>query len=445
MLYAITDIETTGGRAEQGSITEIAILLHDGQKVVDAYQTLINPEKRLPPFVVQLTGITDAMLKRAPVFEDVADEIYDLLKDAVFVAHNVNFDFNFIKQEFNAIGYAWTPQRLCTIRLARKAFPDMTRYGLDNLCRELNITNTSAHRAMGDTKATAELFDKVIEEIGLDGVHSMLGRGHAEAYLPHHLPEDTIDKLPKATGVYYMRDNKGTPIYIGKAKNIRKRIKEHFQNGEPEKKVSFSNEVHHIDYVETSSELVAFLLEDQEIRLHAPKYNAAQKKKRPKVGLFQFEDQQGYLRLMAAQLSGQKTPLRIFPTLPQANKWLVKFCSYHGFSLKAIGMFSEEELTSLEEHNERMVAAMKMAFNPQHAILTHRGRDGSEFVFVLVEDGLPKGYGFINEHIDTISSVDDLKDRLIPLNTSELSAGFIQHFMDAPQGHRVKPLTQSGV
>jgi DNA polymerase-3 subunit epsilon len=199
--------------------------------------------------------------------------------------------------------------------------------------------------------------------------------------------------------------------------------------------------VHHIDYVETSSELVAFLLEDQEIRLHSPKYNAAQKKKRPKVGLFQFEDQQGYLRLMAAQLSGQKTPLRIFPTLPQANKWLVKFCSYHGFSLKAIGMFSEEELTSLEEHNERMVAAMKMAFNPQHAILTHRGRDGSEFVFVLVEDGLPKGYGFINEHIDTISSVDDLKDRLIPLNTSELSAGFIQHFMDAPQGHRVKSLT----
>ncbi|MFA9221314.1 MAG: PolC-type DNA polymerase III, partial [Sediminibacterium sp.] len=156
MLYAITDIETTGGRAEQGSITEIAILLHDGEKVVDAYQTLINPEKRLPPFVVQLTGITDAMLKRAPVFEDVADEIYDLLKDAVFVAHNVSFDFNFIKQEFNAIGYAWTPQRLCTIRLARKAFPNMTRYGLDNLCRELNITNASAHRAMGDTKATAE-------------------------------------------------------------------------------------------------------------------------------------------------------------------------------------------------------------------------------------------------------------------------------------------------
>ena len=104
-------------------------------------------------------------------------------------------------------------------------------------------------------------------------------------------------------------------------------------------------------------------------------------------------------------------------------------------------MFSEEELTSREEHNERMQAAMKMAFNPQHAILTHRGRNSGEFVFVLVEDGLPKGYGFIDEHLDTISSIEDLKDRLIPLNVSELSAGFIQHFMDSPQGHRVKPLT----
>ena len=108
-------------------------------------------------------------------------------------------------------------------------------------------------------------------------------------------------------------------------------------------------------------------------------------------------------------------------------------------------MFSEEELSAREEHNTRMLEAMKQAFNPQHAILTHRGREHGEYVFVLVEDGLPKGYGFINEHVDTITSVDDLVDRITPLKTSELSAGFIQHFMDAPQGHRVKPLTQSGV
>lgn len=440
MLFAITDIETTGGKAEEGSITEIAIVLHDGEKEVDSFQTLINPGKRLPPFVVQLTGITDSMLAQAPTFAEVADEIYDFLKDAVFVAHNVNFDFNFIKEEFRAVGYAWTPTRLCTIRLSRKAFPDLHRYGLDNLCRELGIRNESAHRAMGDTKATVKVFERVIEEIGLDGVGTFIGRGSAETYLPHQLPEDIIDNLPKTTGVYYMRDKKGTPIYIGKAVNIRKRIKEHFQNGDADRRVSFSNEVHHIDFVETGSELIALLYEDQEIRKHQPKYNAAQKNKRAKAGIFLVEDQRGYLRFMASTLGGQQTPLRLFPTLNAANKWLIKFCTDYGFTLKTMGMFSEEEFEELETHNARMKEAMQTAFHPSHAVLTARGRTYGEWAFLLIQDGLPKGFGFIHRSLDSIQTVSDLEDRMTPIGISEISASLVQQFLDNPKGHRMKRL-----
>jgi DNA polymerase-3 subunit epsilon len=159
-LYAITDIETVGSAPGEGTIIEIAICLHDGEKIVDRYETLINPEKNIPPFIVSLTGINQTMLRRAPVFEEVADEIYDMLKEAVFVAHNVNFDFGFIKAEFDALGIVWKPQRLCTVRLARKSFPGHHKYGLSSICERLEIPNFSAHRAMGDAQATAILFDK---------------------------------------------------------------------------------------------------------------------------------------------------------------------------------------------------------------------------------------------------------------------------------------------
>jgi len=440
MLFAITDIETTGGRAEPGSITEIAIVLHDGTKEVDRFETLINPGKRLPPFVVQLTGITDAMLSRAPRFEEVADEIYDFLKDAVFVAHNVNFDFHYVKQEFSACGLNWTPLRMCTIRLARKAFPGLERYGLEYLCRALHLTNVQAHRAMGDTLATVQLFEMVWNEIGKDEVFNFLGRGSAETFLPHQLPESTIDDLPKSTGVYFMRDAKGTPIYIGKAINIRKRIKEHFQNGDPSKKALFSNEVCSIEAIETSSELVALLVEDEAIRQFQPKFNVAQKKRKTKAGIFEMTDQRGYFKLVATTMTGQQSPLRVFPTLPAAERWLIRFCENYGFSLQCMGLPSDQDIEPVTVHNSRLIQAKKKAFHPNHALITFRGRESHELMVLLVENGLPNAYGYLNYKEEQIHDIDELKEKLTPLSSSELSASFIQHYMDAPKGHRIRPL-----
>jgi DNA polymerase III subunit epsilon len=440
MLFAITDIETTGGKAEPGSITEIAIVLHNGVKEIDRFETLINPGKRLPPFVSQLTGITDAMLARAPRFEEVANEIFDFLRDAVFVAHNVNFDFHYVKQEFAACGLKWTPLRMCTIRLARKAFPGLERYGLEHLCRELHLTNVQAHRAMGDTLATVQLFEMVWSEIGEQEVKNFLGRGSAETYLPHQLPESTIDDLPKTTGVYFMRDSKGSPIYIGKALNIRKRIKEHFQNGDPSKKVLFSNEVCAIDAIETSSELVALLVEDEAIRKFQPKFNVAQKRRKVKAGIFDLTDQRGFIKLVATNLSGQQVALRVFPTLPAAERWLIRFCEQFDFSLQAMGLPSDDELDPVNVHNNRIQIAIKKAFHPTHALITFRGRQWNEQMVLLVQNGLPVAYGYLNFKEESITDVEDLKGKLTPIASSELSASFIQQFMDSPKGHRVRPI-----
>jgi len=132
-MYAIVDIETTGSHPNENGITEIAIVLHDGEKIEGHYETLINPGCAISPYVVQLTGITNAMTATAPCFDDVATEIYNLLQNRIFIAHNVNFDYSFIKYHLRAAGYEWMPKKLCTLKLSRKAFPDKHKYGLGHI------------------------------------------------------------------------------------------------------------------------------------------------------------------------------------------------------------------------------------------------------------------------------------------------------------------------
>ena len=163
MIYAVTDIETTGSHASGNSITEIAIVLSDGQKEIDRFETLLQPDHPIPYHITTLTGIDNDMVADAPRFEEVADEIESFLAQGVFVAHNVGFDYSFIKKQFEAIGRKWNPTRLCTVRLTRKLVPGLHSYSLGNLCRHFGILNNTAHRAMSDTLATVELLHQLID------------------------------------------------------------------------------------------------------------------------------------------------------------------------------------------------------------------------------------------------------------------------------------------
>ena len=173
-MYAIVDIETTGGYAAANGITEIAVYIHDGERVVKHFETLINPQQDIPRFITGLTGIDDDMVADAPAFDEVADVLFDLLNDKIFIAHNVNFDYSFLKHHFKAAGYELTAKKLCTVRLAKKVFPGLPSYSLGNLCRLLQLPIKNRHRAGGDAMATVKLFERCLANNGNEHIEQML-------------------------------------------------------------------------------------------------------------------------------------------------------------------------------------------------------------------------------------------------------------------------------
>src|SRR6185503_11584799 len=248
-MYAIVDIETTGGHASANGITEIAICIHNGKKVVERYSTLVNPGRDIPIYISALTGITNDMVQKAPPFEDVAHDVYHLLNNNIFVAHNVIFDFSFVRHHLAAAGYELRCNKLCTVRLGRKIMPGLPSYSLGKLCRHLNINNESRHRAAGDAEATAQLFSLLLQKDTSEHIKSALKQNSKEQVLPANLPKKDVDALPQCPGVYYFRDQKGKVIYVGKAKNLKKRVCSHFTGNNPgPQRQEFLRNIHNITF-----------------------------------------------------------------------------------------------------------------------------------------------------------------------------------------------------
>jgi len=275
-LFAIVDIETTGSLPKQDRITEIAIALHDGHKVVETFETLINPERPIPRNITQITGISDNMVETAPKFHEVARRIVEMTEGAVFVAHNVRFDYHFLQAQYASLGFQYKRQKMCTIRLAKKAFPGLRRYGLDALSRHFSIVNNGRHRAMGDVMATVQIFEKALQNTDPSVLNTFLKEGTAEALLPVSLTKNNIQELPGACGVYNFHDGNGEIIYVGKSVNIRNRVVQHF-NHQSEKARKLQHAVDSITYTITGSELVSLLLETSQIKSIQPMFNVVMK------------------------------------------------------------------------------------------------------------------------------------------------------------------------
>ncbi len=240
-MYSIIDIETTGLSPNREKITEIAIYVHDGEKVVDEFVTLLNPEVDIPYRITQLTGINNRMVEESPKFYEVAKRIVEMTEDTTIVGHNVNFDYNFIRKEFRELGYDYYRKKICTARLSRKLLPGRRSYSLGKLCQELGITNPQRHRAFGDASATMRLFEillkveKNVEEISLHGLNTNLDR-------------NLIKNLPTEPGVYYFYNDKGDIIYIGKSINIKERVLSHLTNNSSKRAIEMRNEIADIGY-----------------------------------------------------------------------------------------------------------------------------------------------------------------------------------------------------
>ena len=246
-MYAIVDIETTGGYAANHRITEIAIYHHDGMQVTDTFHTLINPGRNIPYYITGLTGITSEMVFSAPTFESVAKDVFAKLDGKVFVAHNAHFDYSFLKKEFESVGISWQAKKLCTVRLSRKIIPGLRSYSLGSLAESLGIAISNRHRAGGDAAATVRIFDQLLQRDREGNILKALKRNSGETILPPNLPKEQFDKLPAKCGVYYFHDAHGKVIYVGKAINIKKRIAGHFTGDSREwSKSKIRNEIHHI-------------------------------------------------------------------------------------------------------------------------------------------------------------------------------------------------------
>ncbi len=277
MKYAVIDIETTGGSPKKDKITEIAVIIFDGERIVEEFVSLVNPECPVPYYISRMTGITNAMVSKAPKFYEIAAKIVEITDDCIFVGHNVHFDYNFVKEEFRSLGYHYHRETMCTVQMSRKYIPGKRSYSLGNICAELGINITGRHRAAGDALATIELM-KYMQSNGngiFEGKLVSAGIRNIPSNWHPGIDLKSIDAVPDSVGVYYLLDEKNDIIYIGKSLHMRSRIYEHLRNTGRRRSCDMSSKIITAGYESTGNELMALILESAEIIKHKPLYNRA--------------------------------------------------------------------------------------------------------------------------------------------------------------------------
>lgn len=427
-MYAVVDIETTGGYAAANGITEISVYTFDGEKIIAQYETLINPGQPIPYYIQSMTGITDKMVAAAPRFEEVAEKIYTLLHDKIFVAHNVSFDYSFIKSHLKQSGFELNTKKLCTVRMSRKIFPGLPSYSLGNLCRSLGITIYDRHRAGGDAEATVKILQQLIENDQENHIQKSLQRNSKEAILPPNVPKEHFEQLPYTPGVYYFHNAKGKVVYVGKATNIRYRVNSHFSNNsESRQKQNFMQHVHSISYQSCGTELMACILESAEIKKRWPVFNSSQKRWEDTYGIYMYEDQKGYLRLAIDKNRKRLNPVYTFHYIVDGHAILRKLIRDHNLCPKLCFLQKDPgRCEGLEdgychgacEHNEPAAAyneraskaAASLQSQPTFAIVDS-GLNGDDHSCILVEKGNFYGMGYIPS-LKEIRNTSKLKEYL---------------------------------
>lgn len=422
LMYAIVDIETTGGYAAANDITEVAIIIHDGERVTDNYQTLIKPSVAIPYFIQSLTGISPAMVENAPRFNEVAEIIYKKLQGNIFVAHNVNFDYSFLKHHLAEAGYELNTQKLCTVRLCRKVFPAVPSYSLGNLCRSFNIPIQNRHRAGGDASATALLFDKIMLNNGEVHIREFLKRNSKEQCLPPNLPKEQIEQLPYTPGVYYFHNQKGKVIYVGKAKNIRYRVSSHFtHNGAGRQRQDFLRNIYSISYQNCGTELMAFILENIEIRKYWPHYNSSLKSYSPSFGLYVYEDMNGFSRLIIEKKNTNLKPLYTFNSMIEGNRLLNELIAR--FSLQV----GEDDSPSTFNSRVEQAVEYLQKLLPTFAVVDDR-YDADGRSCILIEKGRFYGMGYMPGDA-SVYSADELKNYLQVYPENDYIRGLVYQYV----------------
>lgn len=419
-MYAIVDIETTGGYASANGIIEICIKIFDGESIVEEFETLVNPDQNIPKYIQAFTGINNEMVQTAPRFEEIAEKVFTLLQGNIFVAHNVNFDYSFIKSHLEFYGYSFNEKKLCTVRLSRQIFPGLPSYSLGNLCTSLEINLNNRHRAGGDAAATVVLFKKLLDNDAKQQIQTSLHRNSKEQVLPPNVPKAHFDALPKNPGVYYFHDQKGKIIYVGKAKNIRSRVNSHFSNNSDRRqKQNFIRNTFSISFQSTATELMAAILESTEIKRLWPAFNTSQKRQEEVFGIFVYEDQNGYMRLAIEKKRKYSNPIYTFHykidghgvlrKLMKEFSLCPKLCFMQTDNEKCIGIIEEhcygacEKTESAKTYNERVLQAIASLTQKPSYVVLDKGLSENEISCIMVDQGSFFGMGYLPKNLQDIS------------------------------------------
>ena len=451
-MYAIVDIETTGGFAGRNKITEIAIYVHDGERVIREFCSLINPERSIPGYISLLTGIDDAMVADAPRFYEVAKEIQEVTDGCIFVAHSVGFDYGFVRNEFKELGGKFQRKKLCTVRLSRKIVPGLPSYSLGNLCQSLDIQLRNRHRAFGDAQATVTLFEYLLENDHHGIIQEALHPRSREGLLPPNLPPEQFHELPEDAGVYYFLDKQGKPIYIGKAKNIKDRVTTHL-GGQSRKAAAMKFETYQLSYELCGNELTALLLESHEIKKFWPRYNRAQKYTSQNWGICTYFDQNGYCRFAVSRVKEQSQALMVFKNFDEAWGFLRTRVERHELCPKLSGMQKVAGLCfdyqikkckgacqgkeSVDMYNSRAAAATEeMQSLSQSFFIFGRGREPEESSVVWVDDGKYQGFGYLDHTIND-ANLEVLKSCVKSYDDNQDIQRIIRGYLSKPHPGRV--------
>ena len=428
-MYAIIDIETTGGKFNEEAITEIAIFRYENFEIKDRFISLVKPDRKIQPYVSKLTGIRENMLSNSPKFYEIAKQIIEITSDCIMVAHNAEFDYRMLRTEFKRLGYNFKRKSLCTVKLSKNLIPNLKSYKLGNLVKELGIPISNRHRAFGDAMATLKLFELLVQKDKKKLIiNSLVDKSNRKNIKSKFIK--IIDHCSTETGVYYIYD-KTSIIYIGKSKNIKKRITNHLASKDS-KSSKIQRSIERIIFEETGSEIIALLKEDQEIKENQPKLNYKNKLLDFPIGLRLIINNNGYNTIKIEQILPSNKYLYFFKSKAEAIKkirfWIKKYnlcenltslnnnkkiCSkYHLKSCNGACLMKENKT----EYNQRInILIDDLKFKHDTFLMIDKGRNLNEKSFVYVKNHKIKGYGYyeLNHQIKTVKNI---KQRLVEID-----------------------------
>lgn len=454
-MYAVLDIETTGGKFNEEGITEIAIYRHDGHVVTDQFISLVNPERAIQPFVEKLTGINSLMLKNAPRFYEIAKRIIEITTDCMVVAHNADFDYRILRTEFKRLGYTFERNSICTVAFSQELIPEMESYKLGNLVRALGIPISDRHRARGDAIATVKLFELLLDkDENKEILKSQIRALHIQKVSSKYL--DVLESLPNETGVYYMHNKAGKIIYIGKSKNIKHRVRNHL-TGSNKKALKIQSNLHRVNHELTGSELIALLKEQNEIKKNQPTFNKDGRYRIYPIGI-RIDNKKVYHNLEIEQIRNNREYIIAFKNVTFARKVLAeyikkfKLCQNHSSlktSEKSCNEYNEGDcngacltLESAEEYNHRIADFIKQKnYLYDDFLMIGRGRKEGEYSFVYIKSQVFKGYGYfeLNHQINTLNK---LTKRMISINNNSDCKALVMSFISKNKYRKIIPLNK---